>query len=101
MMGIAGVNLDAPITKISSGILIMKDESAYKPEVSPCIRCATCVDVCPQGLEPYLIHTLIRNGEYQEAKKFTCLTVLNAGAVHILVRLAFRCSTIVNWLNTK
>ena len=79
MMGIAGVNLDAPITKISSGILIMKDESAYKPEVSPCIRCATCVDVCPQGLEPYLIHTLIRNGEYQEAKKIHVLDCIECG----------------------
>ena len=79
MMGIAGVNLDAPITKISSGILIMKDESAYKPEVNPCIRCATCVDVCPQGLEPYLIHTLIRNGEYQEAKKIHVLDCIECG----------------------
>ncbi|MBQ8784939.1 MAG: electron transport complex subunit RsxC [Alphaproteobacteria bacterium] len=79
MMGIAGVNLDAPITKISSGILILKDESAYKPEVNPCIRCATCVDVCPQGLEPYLIHSLIRNGEYQEAKKIHVLDCIECG----------------------
>ena len=79
MMGVAGINLDAPITKISSGILIMKDESAYKPEVNPCIRCATCVDVCPQGLEPYLIHTLIRNGEYQEAKKIHVLDCIECG----------------------
>ncbi|MBR5598768.1 MAG: electron transport complex subunit RsxC [Alphaproteobacteria bacterium] len=79
MMGIAGVNLNAPITKISSGILILKDESAYKPEVSPCIRCATCVDVCPQGLEPYMIHSLIRNGEYDEAEKIHVLDCIECG----------------------
>ncbi len=79
MMGIAGVNLNAPITKTSSGILILKDESAYKPEVSSCIRCATCVDACPQGLEPYLIHSLIRNGEYDEAKKIHVLDCIECG----------------------
>ncbi|MGF1584372.1 MAG: electron transport complex subunit RsxC [Bacteroidales bacterium] len=55
MMGKALNTLDAPVTKGTSGILIIpEDESLRKPQVN-CIRCGRCVNVCPMGLEPYLL----------------------------------------------
>ena len=57
MMGKALVNLDVPMCKGSSGLLIMNDSEAHRPNVQPCIRCAKCVSACPMGLEPFLLAT--------------------------------------------
>lgn len=80
MMGVSGINLNAPVTKTTSGILLLKEESIHVPEVSPCIRCATCVDICPQGLEPFAICNYVRNGDYQEAKKIHVLDCIECGS---------------------
>lgn len=79
MMGTAATNLNAPITKTTSGILLLREESATMPETTACIRCATCVDVCPQGLEPFAICNFVCNGEYQEAKKIHVLDCIECG----------------------
>lgn len=58
MMGKALNSLEAPIVKGSSGILIIPEKEAHRQEVQPCIRCTKCVNVCPMGLEPYLLQAL-------------------------------------------
>ncbi|MBQ1633796.1 MAG: electron transport complex subunit RsxC, partial [Bacteroidaceae bacterium] len=58
MMGKALLSLEVPMTKGSSGLLIMNEKEARRSEPSPCIRCAKCVSACPMGLEPYLLSTL-------------------------------------------
>ena len=55
MMGKAMANLGSTVTKGTSGILMLNEEKAVRPEAGPCIRCAKCVDACPMGLEPYLL----------------------------------------------
>jgi electron transport complex protein RnfC len=62
MMGKALLGVDIPVTKGTSGILLLpKEESVRKPSQN-CIRCAKCVHVCPMGLNP----TLLRNAtEFQ------------------------------------
>ena len=62
MMGKALVNLDVPVSKGTSGILLMGGQEARRSAVQPCIRCAKCVAVCPMGLEPYLRLTAISSG---------------------------------------
>ena len=57
MMGKALINIDVPICKGSSGVLIMSGAEARRGEPQPCIRCAKCVSACPMGLEPYLLAT--------------------------------------------
>lgn len=56
MMGKALSNFDAPVTKGTSGILIMPKELTARNEESTCIRCSKCVGACPMGLEPYLLY---------------------------------------------
>ena len=60
MMGRAMVNLASPVTKGTSGILVMSGEEAQRPAPSQCIKCAKCVEACPMGLEPYLISKMSR-----------------------------------------
>lgn len=67
MMGKAMVNLDAPVTKGTSSILIMKESEATRAQETNCIRCGKCMEVCPMGLEPYLFSALVNNGKIQEA----------------------------------
>lgn len=55
MMGKALLTLDVPMTKGSSGLLLMTEKESRRGKVSPCIRCAKCVSACPMGLEPYLL----------------------------------------------
>lgn len=55
MMGKALTTLDVPITKGTSGILLMRSLEARRKEMKNCIRCSKCVSVCPMGLEPYLL----------------------------------------------
>jgi len=57
MMGKAVADLEIPIVKGSSGILLIREQEAKRGLVQQCIRCTKCVSVCPMGLEPYLLMT--------------------------------------------
>lgn len=67
MMGKALASLDAPVTKGTSGVLIMSDEESHRPTFGNCIRCAKCVSACPMGLEPYLLMTYSDKNMFDEA----------------------------------
>ena len=60
MMGKALISLDTPIVKGSNSITILSGREARRHKPGPCLRCAKCVDVCPMGLEPYLLATASR-----------------------------------------
>ena len=53
MMGRAIANLDAPVTKGTSGILLIREKGAVRKMPQRCIKCAKCVSICTMGLEPY------------------------------------------------
>ena len=58
MMGKAVTNTEIPVTKGTSGVLMMPETEAKRGQVKACIRCSRCVSVCPMGLEPYLLMTV-------------------------------------------
>ena len=58
MMGRTMVNVDSPIMKGTSGILLLSRKEALREPVRNCIRCGKCVSACPMGLEPYLLAKL-------------------------------------------
>lgn len=66
MMGRAISNIDAFVTKGTSGILIMREEDTKRKLETACICCAKCVWVCPMGLEPYLINKMSRKSMFGE-----------------------------------
>ncbi|HCW23202.1 MAG TPA: electron transport complex subunit RsxC [Lachnospiraceae bacterium] len=49
-------NLDVPVTKLSTGIVVLKRENLPQREVSACTRCARCVDACPNNLVPLQLY---------------------------------------------
>jgi electron transport complex protein RnfC len=66
MMGRAVSNVDAPVTKGTSGVLLIPTEESLRQKEGTCIRCAKCVEACPMGLEPYLLNTLTQRGDFDE-----------------------------------
>lgn len=80
MMGIAIKNTDVPVTKGTSGILMISDDEASRGEQKNCIRCGECVFVCPMGLEPHLLMNLTEKGLYQKALKEDILTCIECGS---------------------
>ncbi|MDP2087844.1 MAG: electron transport complex subunit RsxC [Flavobacteriaceae bacterium] len=67
MMGKAIKNTDVPITKGTSGILVIAEEEASRKKTENCIRCGECVFVCPMGLEPHLLMSLAERGLFERA----------------------------------
>ena len=80
MMGKAIKNTDVPITKGTSGILIISEEEASRKEPKNCIRCSQCVFVCPMGLEPHLLMNLSEKGFYERAAKEDVITCIECGS---------------------
>ncbi len=79
MMGTSAFNINAPITKTTSGILLLSDKIAGKCAETDCIRCGKCTEVCPIGLQPYLIARLMKNHQIGELKDCHTLDCIECG----------------------
>ncbi len=79
MMGKAVSNLNAPIHKGCSGILLLDEAHSHRQEPEACIRCAKCVEACPMGLEPFLLARLSENKLYEQAEKELITACLECG----------------------
>ena len=80
MMGKALMNLDVPVTKGSSGLLIMTDKESRRATANPCIRCAKCVGACPMGLEPYLLSALTRSKNWDALESNDVTSCIECGS---------------------
>lgn len=68
MMGIAQFDLQVPVMKATSGILVLtKDEVAENPE-TPCLRCGQCVGACPLNLMPTKLARYSQLNRFDDAK---------------------------------
>ncbi|MED9996763.1 MAG: electron transport complex subunit RsxC [Paludibacteraceae bacterium] len=57
MMGKTYSHTNHPVSKRSSGLLLLPKDLAAPLEEKNCIRCGKCVQNCPMGLAPYLLAT--------------------------------------------
>ncbi len=66
MMGLAQANLDAPVTKGTTGVVVLSRHETRGEQVYPCIHCGRCLDACPVFLNPSLLGDLARVNRYEE-----------------------------------
>lgn len=80
MMGKALNSLEIPVAKGTSGILLIPNEEAKRGRMKVCIRCSKCVDVCPMGLEPYLLMTLTQKEIFDRLETDKVLDCIECGS---------------------
>jgi len=66
MMGKSLSSLNYYVTKATNGLLVIPAEDSKREKIRECIRCAKCVSVCPVGLEPYKLMTLVERSQYDD-----------------------------------
>jgi len=69
MMGVAQANLDVPVVKGTTGVVVLTKADIAPSESFPCIRCGSCIDACPVFLNPSMLADLARKGRYEEMEE--------------------------------
>lgn len=80
MMGKALVTTEVPVTKGTSGILLMKKSEAKREQELNCIRCGKCTSVCPQGLEPHLLKVLSKRMDAESCETERIMDCIECGS---------------------
>jgi electron transport complex protein RnfC len=80
MMGRSVSSLDVPVCKGTNSITVLTDTDARRKAIQPCIRCGKCANVCPMGLEPYLIATLSSLKRYERAEREDIVSCIACGS---------------------
>lgn len=78
MMGMQAYNMETPVVKGTSGVLLMRDDSPEKP-VGNCIRCASCVNACPIHLMPLNLYALYKRERFEQAQKEHAMDCIECG----------------------
>ncbi len=95
MMGVAQHDLNAPIMKATSGIVVLTHDEVRKQEETACLRCGKCVDACPLHLMPTRLARLAQLNMVEEAERLSITVCMECGSC------AFTCPAnipLVQWL---
>ncbi len=79
MMGLSQFNLDVPIIKGTSAILLLTKDEAKIPEESSCIRCGKCVEHCPMNLMPLYLYEYYKKGDIDSCEKYGAASCIECG----------------------
>jgi Na+-translocating ferredoxin:NAD+ oxidoreductase subunit C len=70
MMGMVQADLNTPVTKGTSGIVVLTHGEAAIRTSQPCIKCGRCLDACPVFLMPQQLGALAQLGRYEEMEEW-------------------------------
>lgn len=79
MTGICAPNDEVPVCKNNNGVVVFNEKEARSVDEKACIRCARCVDVCPIGLNPYLLKHYCDAGNLEEAQAHNVMDCILCG----------------------
>jgi len=77
MMGISQPDLDFPVTKGTSCVLVKESRPIREQD---CISCGKCVEVCPMYLIPTMLAKYAKAGRYDECQKAYIADCFECGA---------------------
>ena len=80
MMGKALLSTEVPVTKGTSGVLILPREESTRRPMRNCIRCAKCVSVCPMGLNPAFLMRDVQYADWDATEKGYIVDCIECGS---------------------
>jgi len=80
MTGVAQSNLNAPIIKGTSGILVLDKRFKLEERELECIRCSRCIQACPAGLMPCMIGLSSKKEKFDIASLYDPLDCMECGS---------------------
>lgn len=80
MMGISLFDLEVPVVKTSSALLCMSKDDVARFLPTACIRCGSCVNVCPEHLMPTKLAQLAEHYQEEEFRRMNGMECLECGS---------------------
>ncbi len=80
MMGKAIGSTDIPVTKGTSGVLIIPTLESRRKTMRDCIRCSKCINVCPMGLNPTQLMNLTEYEVWDRAEQNRITDCIECGS---------------------
>ena len=80
MMGKALLSPEIPVTKGTSGVLLLPREESVRQPMRNCIRCAKCVNVCPMGLNPAFLMRDVQYSDWEATEKGFVVDCIECGS---------------------
>jgi electron transport complex protein RnfC len=85
MMGQPQANLDAPVIKGTTGVVVLERHETRDSAVYPCIHCGRCLDACPVFLNPSLL------GDYARVQRYDDMAELHLADCMLCGSCAYVC----------
>jgi Na+-translocating ferredoxin:NAD+ oxidoreductase subunit C len=80
MMGASIADLDTPLIKSTSGVVVLTQAETKPKQTHPCIRCGHCLDACPVFLNPSQLGVLAQAGRYDEMESMNLADCMLCGS---------------------
>ncbi|MCL2774259.1 MAG: electron transport complex subunit RsxC, partial [Oscillospiraceae bacterium] len=78
MMGTAVFDVNTPVTKSTSGVLVFNGEKINRND-SACIHCGKCVNGCPMNLMPAYLAMFAQKEDFEACKKYDVFSCVECG----------------------
>ena len=78
MMGLAQYSLDVPVIKGTSGILVLAQQAQKK--MLPCVKCGSCVRICPMNLMPNRLAEFSERDNFAECDAYNVRDCIECGS---------------------
>jgi electron transport complex protein RnfC len=79
MMGVGQYRLEVPVVKGTSGIMVQPLSEVQEGSAQPCIRCGSCIRVCPIRLMPTTLGVFAQLDMFEEAERYDVMDCIECG----------------------